>query len=84
MELPEDVIALIKQYSMPISNPNWRNLHIMTDLQYYVLVRKVVDEWYRKDSIFVRVQTNFKPILTDTLVRRYILRYKILYSPDFT
>ena len=29
MELPEDVLRIIKEYSKPITNPYWRTLHIM-------------------------------------------------------
>ena len=30
MELPEDVLRLVKEYSMPITRPDWRTLHKMT------------------------------------------------------
>ena len=29
MELPDDVVALIKEYSKPLTRPDWRTLHIM-------------------------------------------------------
>ena len=29
MELPEDVLQIIKEYSMPLTRPNWRTLHMM-------------------------------------------------------
>lgn len=29
MELPDDVLQLIKEYSMPLTRPNWRMLRIM-------------------------------------------------------
>ena len=29
MELPEDVIKIIKEYSMPVTRADWRNLHKM-------------------------------------------------------
>jgi hypothetical protein len=29
MELPEDVLQIIRDYSMPITRPDWRTLHIM-------------------------------------------------------
>jgi hypothetical protein len=35
MELPEDVIAIIKDYSRPLTNPNWRRLHKMTISNFY-------------------------------------------------
>ncbi len=30
MELPDDVLQMIKAYSMPITRPDWRTLHKMT------------------------------------------------------
>lgn len=30
MFLPDDVLQIIKEYSMPITRPNWRTLHKMT------------------------------------------------------
>jgi len=29
MELPQDVLPLIKEFSMPITRPDWRTLHKM-------------------------------------------------------
>ena len=30
MELPKDVLSLVKEYAMPVTRPDWRTLHIMT------------------------------------------------------
>lgn len=30
MELPEDVVALIREFSRPLTRPDWRTLHLMT------------------------------------------------------
>jgi hypothetical protein len=30
MELPEDVLAIIKEFSKPLNRPKWRTLHKMT------------------------------------------------------
>ena len=35
LELPDDVLQIIKQFSRPITNPRWRHLHIMTTDQFY-------------------------------------------------
>jgi hypothetical protein len=44
MELPDDVLKIIKNYSMPITRPDWRSLHKMTQEQferdYYIEFRK--------------------------------------------
>jgi len=35
MELPEDVLAIIKAYSQPITRPGWRKLHKMTSYNFH-------------------------------------------------
>lgn len=30
MELPEDVLALIREFSRPLTRPDWRTLHLMS------------------------------------------------------
>jgi hypothetical protein len=34
MELPDDVLQIIKEYSMPLTRPDWRTLHKMTQQLY--------------------------------------------------
>jgi len=49
MELPDDVLQIIKEFSQPITRPDWRKLHIMTfdnfykNLYSYHIVRYKVD-----------------------------------------
>jgi len=35
MELPQDVLAIIKEYAQPITRPGWRNLHKMTSYTFH-------------------------------------------------
>ena len=35
MELPSDVVEIIKQYSKPLTRPDWRTLHRMTHSNFY-------------------------------------------------
>jgi len=39
MELPSDVVDIIKQYSKPLTRPNWRTLHRMTRENFYKDIR---------------------------------------------
>ena len=45
MELPHDVVKIIKEYAMPVTRPDWRTLHMMTyeafivDFYYEVIKR---------------------------------------------
>jgi hypothetical protein len=34
LELPDDVIAIIKEYARPVTRPDWRTLHLMTNQHY--------------------------------------------------
>ena len=36
MELPEDVIQIIKEFSMPMTRPDWRTLHRMPRRTYFI------------------------------------------------
>ena len=45
MELPEEVLQIIKEYSMPLTRPDWRTLHKMPqhvykDECFYQAIRK--------------------------------------------
>jgi hypothetical protein len=35
MELPDDILRLIREYSRPVTRPDWRTLHKMTDDEFY-------------------------------------------------
>jgi len=80
MELPEDVISLIKEYSMPITRPDWRKLHIMTNKHYYLEIMKLKDDWWKNDKLMYRHKG---ALPCDKLMRLYILRYKIHLLAEF-
>jgi hypothetical protein len=40
MELPEDVLKIIKEYSRPLTRPDWRSLHRMPEFAYCVSLAK--------------------------------------------
>ena len=33
--LPDDILQIIKEYAKPLTDPNWRTLHKMTDDELY-------------------------------------------------
>ena len=35
MELPDDVLKIISQYAKPLTRPDWRRIHKMTDDEFY-------------------------------------------------
>ena len=40
MELPHDIVMLIKDYSRPLTRPDWRTLHKMTNLSFHLAVAR--------------------------------------------
>ena len=36
MELPDDVLGLVREFSRPITRPDWRHLHRMTSYRFHV------------------------------------------------
>ena len=78
LELPEDVLAIIKDFSRPVTRPDWRKLHILSNQRFYIELMKLKDEWWRRDKLFRR-----RPLLYDKLMRKYILRYRIHLLADF-
>ena len=35
MEFPEDILKIIKEYAKPVTRPDWRRIHRMTDAVFY-------------------------------------------------
>jgi len=56
MELPDDVLQLIKEYSMPVTRPEWRHLHLYTKKQYY-------DDLYKRHIIRYRVDDTLEHMI---------------------
>jgi len=51
MELPDDILSIIKEYSQPISRPDWRegcyfNRHLDEHLDIHFTLEEVVDIVY--------------------------------------
>ncbi len=38
MELPDDVLALIKEYAQPMTRPDWRYLHRVSSLKLHLSI----------------------------------------------
>jgi hypothetical protein len=54
MDLPEDVVRLIKEYTRPLTRPDWRTLHRMT-------LRVFIDDY--KDILRKRQTISFEKFL---------------------
>jgi len=73
MELPDDVLHIIKEYSMPITRPDWRTLHRMTyetllvDFYYEIIKRtRYINNHPTRDTFehVIRIYT-YKKIFTE-------------------
>ena len=38
MELPDDILSLVRDFSMPLTRPDWRTLHRMPNLDFHLAV----------------------------------------------
>jgi len=75
MEIPDDVIPLIKEYSMPITRPDWRHLHRMNN---QLFLRNIGESYNRK---YLSVIHNFVHTYEKTPNTRYkYIRYSYKYT----
>jgi hypothetical protein len=51
MELPDDILQTIKEYSMPITRPNWRSLHVMPSERFHMSVAQTINRTFPQ-SVF--------------------------------
>ena len=48
MELPQDVLAIIKEFALPVTLPGWRKLHKMTSYRFHsAILKKYNTQRYR-------------------------------------
>ena len=57
MELPGDVLQIIKEYSMPTTRPDWRSLHLMTSERFHLSAAQTINRTFPQ-SVFEMVQQN--------------------------
>jgi len=44
MELPDEILAQIKDFSRPVTRPGWRDLHLMNELKFLKVVADTYNE----------------------------------------
>jgi hypothetical protein len=44
MELPDDVLGLVREFSRPITRPDWRGLHLMTSYRFHINIKNTFNE----------------------------------------
>jgi hypothetical protein len=72
MELPDDVLAIIREYSRPITRPDWRTLHRMPDERYF---EEFVDQYIARATYI-----NNHPERENPLYMYTLFRYKHMFS----
>jgi hypothetical protein len=77
MELPDDVLQLIREYAKPITRPDWRKLHIMKQYTLHNEFEKQVFKRYnRLESVygvqFLQVLRAYKTIFDDRYFNNFI------------
>jgi hypothetical protein len=57
MELPDDVLRIIKDFSHPLTRPDWRSLHIMSSERFHLSVAQTINRTFPR-SVFEMVNDN--------------------------
>lgn len=76
MELPDDVLQIIKDYSKPVTRPDWRTLQKMPNDKYLAAYRNE----YHKRILYIINHPDWSNNHPDLYNRRVILtRYKRVF-----
>jgi hypothetical protein len=57
MELPDDILKIIKEYTMPLTRPDWRSLHRMPSLRFHLSAAQTINRTFPQ-SVFEMVCQN--------------------------
>ena len=71
MELPDDVIAIVREFSRPITRPDWRHLHIMTAHR----LHQSIGDKFNKTNL---------PVIEDFIRYRRDHHYRYVFTPDWS
>jgi hypothetical protein len=57
LELPDDILQIIKEYTMPLTRPDWRSLHIMPSLRFHLSAAQTINRTFPQ-SVFEMANQN--------------------------
>ena len=57
LELPDDVLQIIKEYARPVTRPDWRRLHLMPNVSFHMLAAQAINRKFPQ-SVFEMVTQN--------------------------
>jgi len=68
MELPDDILKIIKEYTQPITRPDWRegcyfNRHLDEHLDIHLTLEEVIDIVYVVNIITISQNINYEYIM---------------------
>jgi hypothetical protein len=43
LELPDDILQIIKEFTQPLTRPDWRSLHIMPSQHFHMLAAQAIN-----------------------------------------
>lgn len=72
MELPYDVLYIIKEYSMPITRPGWRKLHLMTKERY-------LEDYHKQHRDRLKYIYSYPERHIDVVLFERLIRYKNVF-----
>jgi hypothetical protein len=58
MELPDEILAHIKDFSRPVTRPDWRDLHLMTSYRFH----RAILYKYNRQRVFRRI-SNYRQVI---------------------
>ena len=44
MELPDEILGLVREFSRPVTRPDWRGLHLMPELKFLKVIANTYNE----------------------------------------
>ena len=70
MELPDDIVQIIREYSKPLTRPDWRTMHLMKAIRLHNEFERQMFRRYKKlETVygvdFLRLLRSYKPIFDD-------------------
>ena len=66
MELPEEVIGLIREFSQPITRCNWRTLHRMTENQFHMATMKHFNKQFYDELFHINCVVHYRYMVFKT------------------
>ena len=74
MYLPEDIVTVIKEFSQPVTRPDWRTLHKMPYIVFHLSVLE------RFHLLFYDLAIHYHAMGNNVVIQYHVFKNKFLYS----